>query len=122
MKKYILAFFISLLLAVTAPFGFWLSGAQITFKLNDIRYFIDYLFLSGIAVFIIGMIIALAATSRWHYYRHLKSKFKGEVENDAGFEEKEKKRKVQKWIGAAIAFGGALAFAFSGYLAIQNSF
>ncbi|MCL2844283.1 MAG: hypothetical protein FWE23_02380 [Chitinivibrionia bacterium] len=124
MRKYLLVFLISSTLAILTPFAFWLLA-----RIKDMGSFIDYLtktgfsdylVMSGASFFVIGMIISLAATSRWHYYRHLRSKFKGEIQDDTEFEAKEKKRKVQMWYGIMITISGIIVFALSGYLALRT--
>jgi len=115
MKKYLLAFIISAALSILIPLAFWLLGA----RFEDIRTFIDYLTMAGASFFLIGMITSLAATSRWHYYRHIRKKAKGEVSDDEKFEKDEKKRKVQMWYGIMITVSGVIAFALSGYLAFK---
>lgn len=64
------------------------------------------------------MIIALFATSRLHYYIHLKRKWQGK-EKDDDYDKAEIKRRKKIWRGAAIAVTGVVAFALSGYIAAK---
>jgi hypothetical protein len=91
---------------------FWLVGKN----KNDIHYLLDCFSLFGILFFIVGMIIALMATSRRHYYRHLKDKWKGKVESDRAFENGAKKRKNQMWSGIFVALTGIIVFTASGFI------
>jgi len=68
------------------------------------------------------MVMALFATSRWHYYRHLRDKWKGKIKDDSTFEKDEKRRKEQMWFGIAITFSGIFAFSLSGYFAVKIGF
>ena len=114
MKKTILFFLISTVICGFGTLAFWyLSG-----NANDLRYLSDYFFLSGAAFFVAGMAIALFATSRWHYYRHLKKKWQGK-ESDEAFDKGEKERKKKMLRGTAIALSGLIGFAVSGYIAIK---
>jgi hypothetical protein len=115
MKKNLIVFAISLLICFSGAVFFWFVGPDS----HDIRYLSDYFFLSGVLFFVIGMIIALLATSRWHYYRHLKEKWKGKKENDDNFEKGAKKRKNQMRLGIFIALTGMTAFAISGLMSVK---
>lgn len=85
---------------------------------NEIKYLSDFFFLSGVIFFVIGMIVALFATSRWHYYRHLKKKWNGKEQGNE-FDNGAQKRKSQALFGAAIALSGIIGFAVSGYIAVK---
>ncbi|MDR0303638.1 MAG: hypothetical protein LBH98_02555 [Chitinispirillales bacterium] len=115
MKKKLLIFAASLIICVFGTILLWLTCGNS----NDLRDLSDYFFLSGVLFLLIGMIIALAATSRRHYYRHVKDKLKGKVETDSAFEKKAKERKNRMWIGIFIALTGIVAVAASGYIAAR---
>jgi hypothetical protein len=118
MKKYFLTFFISLTVCVLGPLAFW----RLTPNSKDVTYLLDYLFLSGALFFVSGMITALFATSRLHYYLHLKDKWKGKVQDDSSFQKDEKKRRDQMWLGIVIAFSGFATVVVSGYFALRTEY
>jgi hypothetical protein len=68
------------------------------------------------------MLITLFSTSRWHYYRHIRDKMKGKVQDDLTFQKDEKKRKEQTRFGILITISGIISFALSGYFAFKNGF
>ena len=115
MKKYLLVFAASTPLCILLSFVFWIFGANS----KDIRYLGDGLFMAGASFFVIGMIITLFTTSRWHYYRHIRDKMKGKIKDDAPFEKDEKKRGEQMRFGIVITVSGVIAFVLSGYLSIK---
>ena len=82
----------------------------------DLRFWLDCSSLFGISLFIVGMIIALFATSRWHYYFHLKDKWKGKTETDEPFDKGTNKRKKQMWFGICVASAGMIVFLTSGFI------
>ena len=89
---------------------------------SNMTFLSDCFFLFGALFFIVGMIIALFSTSCWHYYRHLKDKWKGKVEGDAAFDEKAKGRRKLMRVGIVIALIGIIAFAVSGFIAVNIGF
>jgi len=113
-----LVFAVSFTVCTAGTFLFWLVSGHS----NDVSYLSDYFFLSGMLFLLAGMIIALAATSRRHYYRHIKDKSKGKAEPDDVFEKKAQKRKNQMWFGIFIALTGIIAIAASGYIAKKIGF
>jgi hypothetical protein len=106
---------LSLTICVSGTVLFWVISGNST----DMCYLSDYFFLSGTAFLLAGMIIALAATSRHHYYRHLKEKWKGKTENDDAFEKGAKKRNDQMWFGIFIALTGIIAVTTSGIINVK---
>ena len=120
MKKTIQIFLISTAICGFGATAFWyLSGMANDSRPNDILYLSDCFFLSGVSFFVVGMAIALFATSRGHYYRHLKNKWKNKIESDEEFEKSGKERKKKMWLGIAIALSGIVGFAVSGYIAMK---
>jgi len=107
-------FLISTAVCVLGTVAFWhISGNS-----DDLRYLSDYFFLSGVAFFILGMIMALYATSRWHYYRHLKKKWQ-EKENEIDFDDGEKRRRKLMWRGIAVVLSGFVGLAIGLHIAIE---
>jgi hypothetical protein len=118
MNKKLLVFALSLVICSIGTSLFWLVSGHF----RDVSFLSDYFFLLFMLFLLIGMIIALAATSQRHYYRHIKDKSKGKAEPDDIFEKKAQKRKEQMWFGICVALTGAIAVAASGYIAAKVGF
>lgn len=106
---------------VIVSFALCLGAAIIPWYMGDIHSTVqlsDHFFLSGILCTLIGMIMALVATSRRHYYKHIQNTLRGKVENDTQFNTDETKRKKHLHVGCAIAIVGIIVFLLSGVLAL----
>jgi len=113
-----LVFAVSFVICAGGTTLFWAVGGHA----DDIRYLSDYFFLSGMLFLLAGTITALAATSRRHYYRHIKDKSKGKAEPDDVFEKKAQRRKYQMWFGIFIALTGGIAISVSAIIGAKIGF
>jgi len=118
MNRNLRIFGLSFVFCAGATFLFWVISGHA----DDISYLSDYFFLSGMLFLLVGMITALAATSRRHYYRHIRDKSKGKAEPEEVFEKKAQKRKNQMWFGIFVALTGGTAIAASAIIGAKIGF
>jgi len=68
------------------------------------------LFISAVALFIVGSISVLSSTSSWHYYRYVKDKKKGKKDVEEEYNEGIIRRAKQTRIGLSIMLGSTIPF------------
>ncbi len=82
-----------------------------------IQYY-DSLFVSSVGFMCLGLLIAIANTSRRHYYKHLRNKYKTGSTDDTKYEIERIDRLRYTRIGAAISLSGILGIIVCAALAL----
>ncbi len=97
------------LLILTGTGTIWWFGTQ-----HTKREFSDMLFTIACAVFCVGTIIFIAATSRRGYYRDLRNQYLGKSDSEGKYELKAESRKKHIWFGLVLGGAGILGMVLSG--------
>lgn len=86
-----------------------LLASTVYWWISDKRAAIDFqdaLFLSSTVFMCLGLLIAITNTSRRHYYKHIKQKYKTGNHDDTKYEQEREGRLRNTRIGAVISVSG----------------